>query len=62
MKKSLIEILSKRTYQEEQSIIDGNIDDYYYQDNSKTVKIKKNDWRQKYWFKDTYPFTGYPIN
>lgn len=41
MEKSLIELLSKRTYQEEQSIIDGNIDDYYYQDNSKTVKIKK---------------------
>ena len=41
MEKSLIELLSKRTYQEEQSIIDGNIDDYYSQDNSKTVKIKK---------------------
>ena len=41
MEKSLIELLSKRTYQEEQSIIYGNIDDYYYQDNSEQLKSKK---------------------
>lgn len=59
MEKSLIELLSKRTYQEEQSIIDGNIDDYYYQDNSKTVKIKKMIGDKSIGLN---PFIGSPIN